>query len=214
MKYFIFLLAVTFTTISNRKSFYPAKLELSNGTIKSGLSTVPSNIIKSGALYFKKSNEDKPEKISAKEVKSISFLKNGQSYTFERYKTKLNYKLFKGKTGSRTSKKAIWVFRKLHHEKLSYYIAAQKYKIVKDGVEFISSGQVGFTTIDYLLKRPNEESVTLITSKVYATLAQEKTFRNYASIYFKDDAELEQRIKNKEFKKSQLEEIYHIYISK
>lgn len=216
MKY-LFTLTFVFVFLSvQSKPFYSAKITLVNGQKKEGFAHLPSNKMLDNAIRFKTNNSAKPEKIKEKDIDQIQYTtETGNNYVLVRNKTRRIMRFF-GKVREDVSNKKAWLLLKFQHSKINYYYYAQSYKIDKEGAMIAKtvdrSGM--WADIFLLLKRPNEEIPTIITSLSYGAviIGKEKRFRKYSKIYFSDNKSLVKRIDDKEFKHDKMEDLIKAYI--
>jgi len=210
----ILVFVLMLSTVISYGQYFKVGVVFKDGTKKEGYAKVPDGNQKK--VSFKYSDEGDVITLKSDDIFTLEFkLEDGRFYKLERSKVKMLGMKKSGEIVSKINKKEGWYFLSQENSKLNYYMAGQKYKIDKKGYFKIkSSGQTGFTAIGYYLKRPSESEVTYITAtKSGVQVFHEKMFRNTLSTYLKDNEELADRIKNKEFKSKQLLDVYNIYIS-
>jgi len=188
-----FLVFLTFNLFA-KKEFYNVELHFTNGDIKSGYAT-PIFPPYTEKILYKASLKNKPIKIDADELsKAVYKFDNGNERTFVRLKT------YKG-TQQKNIKRPYW-----YEMIIDGYVSLYSVPI-KVGSTNPYSCITNITELeDYYCKRPGESAATKIASSGNNTI-----FKKQAQSYFSDCEELTTKIKNKEYKWKDLEEVIGIY---
>jgi hypothetical protein len=210
MKNTLFLLCFLLSIHMQAQEYYAAKLLLENGKIIEGKATLPTNKVLKNNIKIKKDGNKIASLISSENIYQILYtLYNGNKYLFERNKIGITPKLFKKqRIGSSFEKE--WFLVIYSHPLIKAYISAQSYYVNKQEGVLKTHSYEGRNIIfgtSYFLKRPNEEVPTLMS----LSNTQNSKFREWASVYFKENKALVSRIKNKEFKGSQIYQLAIAY---
>ena len=209
------ILSITFLLITlniQAHGFHTAKLLLVNGETIEGTATLPQNRHQNNSIKVKKNGIKIASSIHSNDIYQILYtFQNGNNYLFERNNLGLTPKPFKKhRSGSVSGKE--WFLVTLSHPLIKAYISTQSYYLDKEkgiiATHSYEGRNINFGT-SYLLKRPNEEAPTVIS--MY-NLSNSK-FRKWASDYFIENTELVLRIKNKEFKGFEVDQLALAYIS-
>jgi hypothetical protein len=168
---------------------YQATLCFVDGSIKTGFAQVVN--ADSKFVIYKENESGKNEKIKSSELKRITYTNDGDSLEFDNIH--------------------VMVGLKQNKIKGPYWL-----KVVKRGYAslytvrtYMSSGgsSVGFT--DYYIIREGEQGAQQISS--VAAAGSNNVFRSKAPKYFADFPQLAQKIKDKEYKYSDIETVLDIY---
>jgi hypothetical protein len=128
------------------------------------------------------------------------------------YAYELIYSRYLDMSKSELSKNYAWMVYIYGSEFLSLYTTAHTYGINRDGGFVFTSVHGAYKDLGALVRKPIEPVPTMV---IYTPggLTADNRFRTsflYAE-YFDDCPELVQRIKSKEFKKTTLKEVVHLY---
>jgi len=207
MKHLI-LLFLALVSLELNAQYHIARVQMTDGSIKEGYCKLPSNKLLDNKVEFKPSKKGKVEKINDTEISKILITsKSGNNFLFERLPVVHLYKFF-GKEIKQEKSRSHWMLLYHTNDKLNCYSLAQRYKIDKKGVmKSITGAQSIWEFIYFLLKR-NEEEKAYIVSGIGFTNGQ---VRKAMSIYFDDIPEFVERVKSKEFKKSNVSDVADEY---
>ena len=115
------------------------------------------------------------------------------------------------------TKKEYWSLVCYNSPAITAYHIADDYYINEEGIlvsVLHASNQGGAGPVHLLLKRPNEADATLVGLDFLGrkgAFGVQSSCRKLASRYFKENAELVERIKNKEFKAEEIVELAKAY---
>lgn len=195
MKLFLvlFLLFLTHSFVFAGK-YQKAKIILQNGTELEGMATFPSNPSPL-PIFFKGNKDSKRQSINSDDIKTIIFfLKHDKTIEFDRmgvYQDKSNKKINK-----------LWLLVSKRGGTTLY---------TYDGVD-IYTGVNSMTNVFqryWLCERSGEDAATIIAST--STKNKRDAFVKMALEYFKDDVELTAKIKNNQYKWSDMDQIVDEY---
>lgn len=196
-----FLIASMVVTSFAAKDYYSAKVYFNSGSVKSGLATFVENG-PNDFILFKEREASEAEKIASDHIVKII-------YTFDKKDYEYAYlKVYKGwKQVEITG--PIWL-EIVKKGKATLYVTSTVLsspdKMSSTGV--MSSG--GSATFhDYYILRKGEPAAKLIAT--ISTLNNNQTFRAKAPLYFSDYPDLANKIKDKTYTWSNLEEVVDIY---
>jgi hypothetical protein len=210
MKKTLFLVGFLLTIQMQAQKYYAAKLLLVDGEIIEGKATLPTNKVLINNIKIKKDGRKRASLISSENINQILYtLYNGNKYLFERNKIGITPKPFK-KQRIGSSFKSEWFLVTFSHPLIKAYVSAQSYYVNKEKGVMETHSYEGRNIIfgtSYLLKRPNEEAPTLMS----LSSTTNSKFREWASLYFKENTALVARIKNKEFKVFQIYQLATAY---
>lgn len=181
---------------------------MNNGNIKEGFAKLPSNKLLDNKIEFKTSQKGKVEKINEDDISKILITsKKGDEFLFENH-TVVHLYRFLGKEVKQKKNKKHWVLLYHMNSKINCYSLAQRYKIDKKGImRSITGAQSIWEFVYFLLKRPEEDKAYIVSGIGFTNAQQRKAME----IYFKDIPEFVERIKNKEFKKSNVSDVADEY---
>ncbi|NRT13894.1 hypothetical protein HNP99_000219 [Flavobacterium sp. 28A] len=165
-----------------------------------------------GEVHFPKLSDNKVkikvgnqnEKIMSADIDSIQILdaKKKLAYTFVWVKTKE----FKSKGTDFKIKEEGWILL-MKKGKLSLYIGGDEYGVKKDSMRV-------FSAIKIYLKKKEEDYPIWVSMAIpdYSSYGGVNSiFKMYGPYYFKDNPEIVKKIKNKEYKSKDIEEVVDYY---
>jgi hypothetical protein len=197
MKKLVVLIIATFTAISAYADYFPAVIYLLDSTQIECLMNHPK--IDAKTITYKISKKSKAEKVESKLIEKIRILfEDSGDYTELQYLSCYNMGLY-----WKTSKKAgkpTWL-TVLIEGPVTLYLAES---FMRGGGPLRTD--VSFTY--YICKRKNENVATIITMP---KTVGGSPLAHVGPIYFADYPELAERLKNKEFKDSQIEKVVNEY---
>jgi len=181
---------------------------MNDGQIKESIAKLPSNKLLDGNIEFKSNSKGEIQKLSHDDVSQILYTsKTGSQFLFENNYAVHLYKSF-GKEYKTTKKNKHWMLLIHANPSLKEYSLAQRYKLNKKGVmTSITDGNSFWSTIYFLLKRPNEDDASIVSGKGFTN----GMVRKAMAIYFDDNPEFVKRIEDKEFKKSNVKDVADAY---
>ena len=210
MKKILLLVSFLLSVHMQAQEYYAAKLLFVNGEIMEGKATLPTNKVLINNIKIKKKGSKITTLISSNTIYQVLYtLYNGNKYLFERNKIGITPKAFK-KQRIGSSFQNEWFLVTFSHPLIKAYISTQSYYVNKQKGILETHSYEGRNIIfgtSYFLKRPNEEVPTLMS----LSNTRNSKFREWASVYFKENKALVTRIKNKEFKGSQIYQLAIAY---
>jgi hypothetical protein len=204
---------IVFITALNSQAteFYTAKVLLVSGEVIECKASLPQNKVYETLIKVKKDENKIDSSIKSNAIYQILYTINDNEYLFERTNIGITKKAFKKHRTSNSSGKE-WFMVVFSNDLIKAYVSSQFYFFDKRhsviSTHSYEGRNINFGT-SFLLKRPNEEAPTVISM---FSLSHSK-FRKWASSYFKETPELVSRIKNKEFKNSQVYSVALAYSS-
>lgn len=197
-----FLMACMTVTTFAAKDYYSAKVYLNSGSLKSGLATFVENG-PDDFIFFKKNEESEAEKIASSSIVKIIYTFDKKDYEYAFLKVYKGWKQVEI-TGP------IWL-EIVKKGTATLYVTST---VLSSPGELspstgLVSGGGSATFHDYYILRKGEPAAKLIAT--ISTLNNNQTFRAKAPLYFSDYPELANKIKDKTYTWSNLEEVVDIY---
>jgi len=190
----IFLIFLSFNLLA-KKEFYKAELHFTNGDLKSGYAEliVPSHSPK--IVAYKDGLKDEPIKIDTEELSMLIYkFDNGNVRTFERLK------VYRG-AKQKITKDSYWLERIIEGY-TSLYVVPTPLR----GTNPYSGATMTNMFYDYYCLKKGDIAARMIGSEGNNT-----TFKKRAQLYFSDYEELVNKIKNKEYKWKDIEQVVESY---
>lgn len=214
MKSIITLFLVLASLTITAKDFYKATITMSDKTVLEGYAELPSNKFLDRSIQFKEEKKGKERKIKNDDISSIVYTNNnGDFFYFERNFFKVIIKPG-GNAREKSDGTKLWLVASYSQPSIRVYTGAQEYYFDKKGTLMsVTKDYSGmWAEVGYLFKRPGEDAPTLIGSLTsMGVFNQQKTFRNTAKFYFRDDKEFAKRIDETEFKSEEATELAKAY---
>ncbi|AUC83600.1 hypothetical protein [Lacinutrix sp. Bg11-31] len=203
---FLFLISINIQA----QAYFTSKVLLLNGETIEGSTTLPKNKITETSIKVKYTGSKIATSIKSDDIYQILYTINGNKYFFERNNMGITTKPFKKQRTSTYFGKE-WFMVIFSNTLIKVYISTQSYYVNIKG-ELATHSYEGRNIVfgtSYLLKKTNKIAPTVISMH---DLSNSK-FRKWASLYFRKNPALVERIKNKEFKKFQVDLLAQAYTS-
>ena len=212
---FTILLVTTFTV--QAENFFSANITMFDGTMKTGLATIPTNKFLGNSIRFKASENAESVKLKDKKISRIVYqLENGEQHVFENngyaFVTKKNWekKLKKG-----ANKSTHWMLITYEGTDISSYIMAVNYYVSNKGELKYSSqsrSRGGLMDTYVLIKTPKYNCAAIVGEfDLLGVVFLEKSFRNITSAILKEESSIVKRIQTKEWKIAELPKLAEAY---
>lgn len=216
MKNYFTLLALFFILTVNANEYYKATIYFTSGQQKEGFAELPSNKTLDNAIKLRETQDGKSGRYDFDTIdKIIYYTDSGNEYVFERMSVTMLYGS-KKKPKEHTYKKKVWFLLVFADPAINHYYTGQSYYIDNEDRIITKTSDSSSKGVEMILafKRPDEENPTRITAFLYGTVAdgEEARFRRTAALYFRDEPELVERIKNKEFKADNVKALAKAYV--
>ncbi|AXG73321.1 hypothetical protein DVK85_03380 [Flavobacterium arcticum] len=217
MKKILTLLFLFVAVIANAAKYYKSKIEFIDGSTKEGYAELPSNSMFDGAIKFRISKKEKSIRYDFDTIEYILYYTDsGRKHIFERKNIKSIYGS-KKKPREHNFKSKYWSLLRFSDPVIKCYQTGENYYIDGEGeITVTIKNNIGLASTSICFLRPDEEILTMITTgdiKGANVLGRESKFRKSAAHYFKDVPELVERIRDKEFKAENIEELLKTYVA-
>ncbi len=208
MKYiliFIFTPLFFFSQNINTNPYWEGQILLTNGTVKKGLVKVPNSKSVTG-VSIKSSESGSAERIPEKEIQAVMVTSDtGKSYLFERMPIVTT---LKGNASLGNS----FLMATNKNDYVTFYILSSAYKVNKKTgtISTVAKGNAyNAPAFYYFIRKKGKEKANLF----YAT-NMIGGLNKSAKVHFTEIPDLIKRVKNREFKQKNIDDLIAAYISK
>ncbi len=194
-KLLILIIFALVSTTVNAADYIPVKLIDTNGKERTGY----AKRIKTGPVkhvLFKTTKDAKKQKIPCDNLETIIYSYPNGDVEYDRMKA------YKGAWYKKTSKKEYWL-EVVKRDYLTVYYGEKKTPTYSGGMRMPMEERYWF------FHRKGEDGVTLVA--LTGVINANSIFKKAASRYLKDYPELAAKIKNKEYKWKDLDEVAELY---